>query len=375
MIVDEAHNLVAAVNSAHSVALSAAHLAAAARLLACYLNKLQGRLGARKAAGVTKLKALAERLHAHLLHVTTVPPGEDGREVKETKYSRQPALAPRGGSDSARGLWPEHQACAGAAASAPEGQVLAVNAFLDAASLSNVNIPELLARLGEDNLLFRVASHADESAAAATAAAAPDSLRGACEAPARARDTAGAAGGSAAASAGLQLLTSFLRALTAAESHGRIIVKRGSGAGALAPRARLHQRLCDTRAARRAAHPQVCAAGRVQPVRGGRGAVPRPGPRLRDARAALAAHQPALPAAGPPAHPHFPVRPRGGGGARAGARGGRGAELAAAEADAWGARRGRNGGRVRRSAPAAVRYCSAGHGRVRAVLCVRWPPA
>lgn len=75
VIIDEAHNLLPAINGSHSVALPAAALAGVTTLLAAYLRHFQARLGTAKAAAVTAALRLAERLQAFVAsHVCLLPP-------------------------------------------------------------------------------------------------------------------------------------------------------------------------------------------------------------------------------------------------------------------------------------------------------------
>lgn len=62
VIIDEAHNLLGAINGAHSVALSADSLASMSELLGAYYARFQSRLGPAKAAAVTLARGLVERV-------------------------------------------------------------------------------------------------------------------------------------------------------------------------------------------------------------------------------------------------------------------------------------------------------------------------
>jgi DEAD_2 len=64
VIIDEAHNLLPAINGSHSIALPSASLATIAALLGSYLSHFQSRLGGAKTQAVTAAKRLAERLQA-----------------------------------------------------------------------------------------------------------------------------------------------------------------------------------------------------------------------------------------------------------------------------------------------------------------------
>ena len=66
VIIDEAHNLLPAINGSHSVTLSRCHLSSIVDLLGAYLRAFQSRLGAAKTAAVTSAKRLVERLQAFL---------------------------------------------------------------------------------------------------------------------------------------------------------------------------------------------------------------------------------------------------------------------------------------------------------------------
>jgi Rad3-related DNA helicase len=62
VIVDEAHNLVAAINSSHSVIITAEQLASTSELLLAYMNTFQQVLGSAKAATVTSIKGTVDRM-------------------------------------------------------------------------------------------------------------------------------------------------------------------------------------------------------------------------------------------------------------------------------------------------------------------------
>lgn len=62
VIIDEAHNLLPAINGSHSVSLSSGSLSAIVDLLDAYLARFQGRLGGAKTEAVTSAKRLVERL-------------------------------------------------------------------------------------------------------------------------------------------------------------------------------------------------------------------------------------------------------------------------------------------------------------------------
>ena len=64
VIIDEAHNLLTAINSSHSISLSGANLRSIVNLLDAYLQRFQGRLGGGKTEAVTSAKRLVERLLA-----------------------------------------------------------------------------------------------------------------------------------------------------------------------------------------------------------------------------------------------------------------------------------------------------------------------
>ena len=66
VVIDEAHNLIPAINGAHSVSLSVSSLAKIVALLDAYLSQFQSRLGAAKATAVTSAKRLTERLQLFL---------------------------------------------------------------------------------------------------------------------------------------------------------------------------------------------------------------------------------------------------------------------------------------------------------------------
>ena len=64
VVVDEAHNLVSAINSSHSVTITAEQLTSTSELLLSYMNTFQKLLGMAKAATVTAIKGTADRMAA-----------------------------------------------------------------------------------------------------------------------------------------------------------------------------------------------------------------------------------------------------------------------------------------------------------------------
>jgi chromosome transmission fidelity protein 1 len=119
VIIDEAHNLLPAVNSSYSVTCAVETLHATSFLLAAYLNHFQTRLGVSKASTVTSLKNVSDRIAAFLSSLCGDAGGKD----------REGIFLP--------------------------------NAFLQECRLSNVNIPKLMHELREDHMIFKIAGYAD----------------------------------------------------------------------------------------------------------------------------------------------------------------------------------------------------------------------
>ena len=69
VIIDEAHNLIPAINGAHSVSISVASLTKIVDLLDAYLSHFQSRLGAAKSTAVTSAKRLTERLQCFMASI------------------------------------------------------------------------------------------------------------------------------------------------------------------------------------------------------------------------------------------------------------------------------------------------------------------
>lgn len=124
VVVDEAHNLLPAIHSSHSVLLPLSSLHSTTKLLATYLDHFQTRLGTTKASTVTAVKNISERLAAAAPGLLESPPAVAGL-----------------GSNCHRVMLP--------------------NAFLLGCRLANVNIPKLLAELNDGNLVFKIAGFAD----------------------------------------------------------------------------------------------------------------------------------------------------------------------------------------------------------------------
>lgn len=71
-MVDEAHNLVSAINGSHSVIVSADQLMSTSELLLAYINTFQKLLGTAKATTVTSIKVTADRMAAKASDVLKV---------------------------------------------------------------------------------------------------------------------------------------------------------------------------------------------------------------------------------------------------------------------------------------------------------------
>lgn len=74
VIVDEAHNLVSAINSSHSVTITTEQLTSTSGLLLSYMNTFQKLLGMPKAATVTAIKGTADRMAAKASEILQVSP-------------------------------------------------------------------------------------------------------------------------------------------------------------------------------------------------------------------------------------------------------------------------------------------------------------
>mmetsp|Transcript_16318 Transcript_16318/g.45473 ORF Transcript_16318/g.45473 Transcript_16318/m.45473 type:complete len:894 (-) Transcript_16318:152-2833(-) len=179
IVVDEAHNLVDAVNSLHSATLSEGDLEAVVSQLGAYEQRFRSRLGPGNLCNLDTLLSVAGRL--------------------------RDALAP---SPAASRSGHEPGSCN----STWSTTVLGINQFLLEHGLDNINLFRLLEYMKENKVVSKVSGYAEKEAAensgqvAAPAEVEQEQARG--------------------QTAALHGLVSFLTALTNCDSEGRIIVER-----------------------------------------------------------------------------------------------------------------------------------------------------
>jgi len=179
VVVDEAHNLVDAINSVHSAAVTQGQLSQARFQLGAYQERFRARLGPGNLCHIDTLLMVATRL------------------LEATRPH-----APRGKLGDA-------------------AQVLGVNDFLFQSGLDNINMFQLLQYVRDNKVAFKISGYAQSVS----------------EAPAGTVDLAGdragagdpGGGGEAARSAPLQALAAFLVGLTNTDADGRIVVQRAGG--------------------------------------------------------------------------------------------------------------------------------------------------
>lgn len=207
VVIDEAHNLVDAVNGAHSAVLAADAAAAAAGQLDAYWTRFSTRLAPGNARHLQALLAAATKLGAFLQPPTAGDAGQPG-EVQQAA-----------------------------------AQAMTVNNFLFTAGLDHVNMFSLIRYVNESKVLFKVAGFADmqrrrEAAAANGAADDPEKM------------------------GSLHSLVGFLTALTNADADGRIIVDPPAGTAKFV----LLNAAAHFRQVTAAAHALILASGTLAPV-------------------------------------------------------------------------------------------------------------
>ena len=176
VIVDEAHNLVDAINQAHSADLSLRQLAAASEQLAEYWERFRTRLAPGNARHIKTLLLLCRALHRRV----------DGGGASAAAT----AATSQGGGQSPL----------------PSAEALRVNEFLFSLGMDNVNVYKLQRYVSESKVLFKAASYAERRAEAEAAAGGP---------PAEEAERLSA----------LHALMGLLSALTSADADGRVLVR------------------------------------------------------------------------------------------------------------------------------------------------------
>ena len=177
IVVDEAHNLVDAVNSAHSADLSLRQLTAASEQLNEYWEKFKARLAPGNARHIKTLLLLCRALHKRV----------DSAAVSRLGVAATPP------SSKGHGTSP------------PVSEALRVNEFLFSLGMDNVNVYKLQRYVTESKVLFKAASYAERRAAAAVAAGQPTDEQERLSA--------------------LHALMGLLSALTSADADGRVLVR------------------------------------------------------------------------------------------------------------------------------------------------------
>ena len=259
VVVDEAHNLPAAVASAYSARVSLAHLRVSSKSLRSYLERYGPRLNPSGRRDVQMLLAVSESLGRWLLEGGGGGGGGGGG-------------AGGGGLSSASSSSAAAAAAAAAAASnnnsnnsnnsKQQQRALTVDAFVSSAGLDNINAFRLVQSLKEKHAVAKVAGAADAAAArerkaARAAAAAAEAAAGGTVRPSGRRKGAGKNKGTFSSSssrfsstsrgenlegggssgngssdptptAALHALVSFAAALTTTDADGRVVVERGN---------------------------------------------------------------------------------------------------------------------------------------------------
>mgnify|MGYP003685266373 CR=1 FL=1 len=181
VILDEAHNLLEALNDVHSVALSLTQLRVAWAQLCRYLDRYERALSGPSRSSLTRLLRFVKALRD-----AVAPPAPTGAA---------PPAAPAAGCAVAR-----------------------VNTFLADCRIDHLNLWELLAFCQRTELARKVQGFVDAADA-----------REAADAGVAARDQRSGAGAAASASYGV---IAMLRALTAADADGRVLVQHAGTAAA-----------------------------------------------------------------------------------------------------------------------------------------------
>lgn len=246
VVVDEAHNLPAAVASAYSARVTAAHLSVSARSLRGYLERYGPRLNPSGRRDVQMLLAVSESLGRWLQEG-----GGGGGGLSSAATASSTAAPSSSAANSQNNQKPPPQ-------QQRQQRALTIDAFVSSAGLDNINTFRLVQSLKEKHAVAKVAGAADAAAArerkaSARAAEAAAAARGSVRPSGRRRGKKGnfpssrsfasrsdledeenngsGSNGSndPTPTAALHALVSFAAALTTADADGRVVVERGPG--------------------------------------------------------------------------------------------------------------------------------------------------
>jgi chromosome transmission fidelity protein 1 len=166
VIFDEAHNLVDAVNSAHSCGVGMGQLTGARRQLQAYLERFSSRLSARNAQQVQLLVRVVDMLTRAL-----TPPGKQGQQQEQGQgkqaqqqqgQGKQQPVQQQGQQQGQPPAQQQGQGKQGQQAQAPQqaqpqlSRLTTVNDFLFDCGLDGINMLPLLAWAKETKLLIKV---------------------------------------------------------------------------------------------------------------------------------------------------------------------------------------------------------------------------
>ncbi|KAK9792715.1 hypothetical protein WJX73_001436 [Symbiochloris irregularis] len=191
VVIDEAHNLVDAVHSVHSAALTHQQLQSASAQLSAYMQRFESRLAPGNSQHLQALTTFTERL------LQRSEPISGHESVQKTHNN----------------------------ANEPSTTCLQrINEFLFAAGLDNLNLFELIRYVKHSKVLFKVAGFADSARARGEPLAQPLAPADNCTAGSTLPPAA-----EASHSGALQAVLAFAQALTHADCNGRIVIDSAPG--------------------------------------------------------------------------------------------------------------------------------------------------
>ncbi|RYG51933.1 hypothetical protein EON66_10265, partial [archaeon] len=167
LIVDEAHNLVDAINSTASTSVTAAQLDATARAVDAYLQRYASRLSATNSVMLSQLLAVLRGLAGALEPAHTTPRTTASQQAAERML----------GADARVAASATVAAAVAGHASAPlihTERVMTPLALLHSAGIDNINLFQLLARMESTHLLRKLRGFLDATRGASACVAGTD---------------------------------------------------------------------------------------------------------------------------------------------------------------------------------------------------------